>query len=432
MFTNMNETEQMEFEEVIFDTFQNILEENMVKMSSPNFMENLIDTVADTIYSDFINLAPCFEEEIYEYVEELVENYFETMEEVLPPRSSSIGIGLSDIALNPVIQLQIEKLRLMVQPKQKTPEWYKFRYNLITASQVYKALGSQALQNSLIYEKCKPFTTTDIFSGGSNYALSSNPRLWGTVFETMSIQIYEDIFPFSKIEDFGCIQHPIHKFIGSSPDGINIGLNSSRFGRMIEVKNIVNREITGIPKEEYWIQMQIQMETCNLEECDFIETRFKEYLNEEEFYQSLETSSETKYKGILLCFVENNNNILFPPIYVFMPLTVELNSKSINIWIANMKTQYEQTYTLFHTYYWYLDEFSCILVKRNQIWFQYALPKIMDIWKTIETERETGFAHRAPKKRNTGCFVKINKEEFSCEMKEEQNYEIATEEQVGF
>lgn len=178
--------------------------------------------------------------------------------------------------------------------------------------------------------------------------------------------------------------------------------------------------------------MQIQMETCNLEECDFIETRFKEYLNEEEFYQSLETSSETKYKGILLCFVENNNNILFPPIYVFMPLTVELNSKSINIWIANMKTQYEQTYTLFHTYYWYLDEFSCILVKRNQIWFQYALPKIMDIWKTIETERETGFAHRAPKKRNTGCFVKINKEEFSCEMKEEQNYEIATEEQVGF
>jgi hypothetical protein len=420
MFANMNETEQMEFEEAIFDTFQHILEENIIKMSSPNFMENLIETVVDTISNDFTLLC-IHEEEIYEYVEELIENYFEAMEKVLPPRSCNICCSpfAEEQNTKDKILLQIEKLRLIVQPKQKTPEWYKFRYNLITASQVYKALGSQALQNSLIYEKCKPFTTTDIFTN-SNYAgnLSSNPRQWGTVFETLSIQIYEDMFPFSKIEDFGCIQHPIHKFIGSSPDGINVGLNSNRFGRMIEVKNIVNREITGIPKEEYWIQMQMQMETCDLEECDFIETRFKEYSNEEEFYQSFETTPEIQYKGVLLCFVEHNNNILYPPIYVFMPLTVELKRENIQGWIENTKNQYSQTYTLFETYYWYLDEFSCILVKRNQIWFQYALPKIRDTWKTIETERETGYAHRAPKKRNTGCFVKINKEEYSFETKE--------------
>ena len=29
---------------------------------------------------------------------------------------------------------------------------------------------------------------------------------------------------------------------------------------MLEIKNPVSREITGIPKEEYWIQMQLQME----------------------------------------------------------------------------------------------------------------------------------------------------------------------------
>ena len=48
---------------------------------------------------------------------------------------------------------------------------------------------------------------------------------------------------------------------------------------MLEVKNIYNREIRGIPKEEYWIQMQIQMETCDLDICDFLETRFLEYFN---------------------------------------------------------------------------------------------------------------------------------------------------------
>ena len=67
-------------------------------------------------------------------------------------------------------------------------------------------------------------------------------------------------------------------------------------GLVIEIKNIFNREITGIPKLEYWVQTQIQMETCDLDKCDFVETRFKEFETEEEFYQ--DTTSE--YKGVIL------------------------------------------------------------------------------------------------------------------------------------
>ena len=35
-------------------------------------------------------------------------------------------------------------------------------------------------------------------------------------------------------------------------------------------------KLDGIPKKEYWIQMQLQMEVCDLDECDFLETRFIE------------------------------------------------------------------------------------------------------------------------------------------------------------
>ena len=49
---------------------------------------------------------------------------------------------------------------------------------------------------------------------------------------------------------------------------------NERYGRLVEIKNIVNREITGIPKKEYWVQMQLQMEVTDLDECDFLETRF--------------------------------------------------------------------------------------------------------------------------------------------------------------
>ena len=70
---------------------------------------------------------------------------------------------------------------------------------------------------------------------------------------------------------------------------------------MVEIKNIVNREITGMPSEAYWIQMQIQMECCNIDLCDFIETRFKEYESEEAFYN--ETNTEMN-RGIILRYID--------------------------------------------------------------------------------------------------------------------------------
>ena len=69
----------------------------------------------------------------------------------------------------------------------------------------------------------------------------------------------------------------------------------SGYGRMIEIKNVVSREITGIPKMEYWIQMQLQMEVCDLNECDFLETKFIQYSNEEEYRED----NEIEYKGII-------------------------------------------------------------------------------------------------------------------------------------
>ena len=88
---------------------------------------------------------------------------------------------------------------------------------------------------------------------------------WGNIFELVSIKILHIIYEQkykTRIEDFGCISHPSSiPCIGASPDGINVDPSSERFGRMLEVKNIYNRDINGIPKE-YWVQMQIQLETC--------------------------------------------------------------------------------------------------------------------------------------------------------------------------
>ena len=52
-----------------------------------------------------------------------------------------------------------------------------------------------------------------------------------------------------------------------------------------------------------------------------------------------------------------------------------------------MCSEKEHEYILFNTIYWWLDEISCVLIKRNRLWFQSVFPQIENVWNMIETER---------------------------------------------
>ena len=81
---------------------------------------------------------------------------------------------------------------------------------------------------------------------------------------------------------------------------------------MLEIKNIVNREITGIPKKEYWIQMQVQMEVCELNECDFLETKFFEYESEEDFNSdgNFNYSENNSIKGFIFILLKIHSHFM--------------------------------------------------------------------------------------------------------------------------
>ena len=304
---------------------------------------------------------------------------------------------------------KIQIIRNKPQPDQRTNQWYSFRYNMITASNAWKGLDTESNINSLIYEKCKPLNTDKY-----NHINTTTPFHHGTIYEPISIAIYEKKYN-TKIADFGCIVDNNNKFLGASPDGINIDINSDRYARMLEVKNIVNREITGIPKKEYWIQMQIQMGVCQLNECDFLETKFTEYDDESSFIKdgTFNYSLDNKMKGIFIYFIKDGK-----PYYEYPP--IGLSEKEFTNWEEEiMKKNIDLTWN--KNIYWKLDEYSCILVLRNKIWYDAAVMKLLDIWDIIEKERITGYSHRAPKSSNkksnksfiddkpfNGCLIHID------------------------
>jgi len=275
---------------------------------------------------------------------------------------------------------QIEKLSQIKQPEQRTPEWYTFRNSLITASSCYKVFGSEKLQKQFIKEKCYP---SEMFS----FVSVDSPLHWGQKYEPLSVVFYEEKY-YTKVKEFGCIRHEKYSFLGASPDGINVDIHSERYGRMLEIKNVVSRDITGIPKNEYWIQMQIQMEVCNLDICDFLETKFFEYsdlYSAEEDGNFLRSSlSEEINKGVIIQFGHPKDN--FKPCYIYKPL--KMDKEQFDDWYDTLYDRYiEDGYTWVRNIYWRLDIFHNTIVHRDKKWFEEHLPLIRNFWDRIEKEK---------------------------------------------
>ena len=301
------------------------------------------------------------------------------------------------------IKEKLDYLKNIEQSEQRTTEWYNFRYNHLTASNAWKAFEkSESTKNQLIYEKCKPLNINKY-----NSSLNETPMEWGHKYEPISVKLYEN-YNNTIISDFGCLPHKTINYLAASPDGIVTGDNN--FGRMIEIKNVVSRNITGNPKKDYYIQMQIQMEVCDLNECDFIETKFIEYNSYHDFMNDGEIylSNDNKKKGIIKVYIKNNEKY----IYEYLDDTIINTKEKIEEWLDNNNKDELKWYKYV---YWKLEIYSCVLVPRSKMWFDLNVTKLNSIWKTIEEERINGeYIKRAPKKRkmkdkeeSNNCLIKI-------------------------
>ena len=448
-----NDEDALEIYQTCLYLMEDFIKDHPSLITEPDFHDIFDENIEELMASHFdfdIFYTEESEDEMDEIIKYAKEEFFKY---VIPPRSFSDSIILESPNIE-FIEKQIDILRNKPQPTQRTKEWYEFRHNLITASNAYKAFENQNVKNQLIYEKCQPLNQDLYIDNEENFKLetkevvmvNTNSTLhWGQKYEPLSVKIYEYKYQ-TTIEDFGCIQHDKYLFIGASPDGINIDKNSQRYGRMLEIKNIVNREIDGIPKKEYWVQMQLQMEVCSLNECDFLETKFIEYPDYNSFLKdskeeielsninlsnvnlsNVTLSKDDKMKGLIIYFHTKEGK----PFYIYSPLELK-NNDDIQKWQENIVDYYqgnkEFNYTYMKTIYWKLEKLSCVLVCRNRQWFRDNIVYLKDIWSIIEKERVSGYEHRSPNRKqkkeiseitgpgnsNTkssgGCFLQLNKE----------------------
>lgn len=261
-------------------------------------------------------------------------------------------------------------------PAQRSPEWYVFRENMITASDWGKVMGYIGTDVELLRNKL-----------GVTQFKGNAATQFGTKYEAVATSVYEKRMG-KHIVDFGCLRHPNPDlfFLGASPDGI------SDDGVMLEIKCPTSREILPIPTTYYWAQMQGQMEICDLERCDFLECKIEEYADEEAYTEDIsqDGSRDPRESGVVVSFKKKDGALVheYSPFFLQGEPLQEWTIKHIRE--KTLLPKFADRLEYLGASYWYIKFYQCVPVFRDRNWFAVAKVKLAEFYDKWQHYKSLG------------------------------------------
>jgi putative phage-type endonuclease len=273
-------------------------------------------------------------------------------------------------------QIRLEKLKLIPRIEQRSPEWYAIRQTLITASDMGQALGigKFGTAKDLIIKKCgykelPPFNAT------------LPPLKWGVMFEPVAADIYRNRNGKIELFEFGLIPHPTVSYLGASPDG------ATATGILLEIKCPYMRKITGEIPDQYYYQIQAQLDTCDLDECDYIELKFSKYELYKDYKDDTDIETGTlsqnrMEKGIIIEIRDED-----PPRYIYSPICMTLSQS--DEWVENNTANLPRN--KYYLNFYHLEKYMCKRIFRDPDFMAQKLVELGMFWSRIEAYK-TDFA----------------------------------------
>ena len=281
-------------------------------------------------------------------------------------------------------QYKLNELLKLKLPEQRSPEWHLLRQNILTASSFAAAMDKCHFRSrdELIYSKIIP------------EPYESNPITeWGVKYEEIATLFYQSITG-TVIKEFGMIPHPTFPIFGASPDGICDDTGPMEFcSRMLEIKCPPKRKFTKSVPPHYMMQMQGQLEVCDLDECDFLQVKLEEYdtlldykndiFDSSEPYKSINEeydniingkTKENLPKGVTISYIKegdasHNLSYLYPKLYQTHEQYLE--------WIDEY---IKKGYNIVETKWWKITRYELSLVHRDKLWWNDHIEHIIKFY----------------------------------------------------
>ena len=260
---------------------------------------------------------------------------------------------------------KLKGLKQLKLPEQRSPEWYEMRKGKLTASSLASAIG-----------KCH-FTTREelILSKIEDKPYVSNPITeWGVKYEDIAILFYEELYNV-KVLDFGLIPHPTFKAFGASPDGICDDTGNDEYvARMVEIKCPPKRKFTKTCPPHYLMQVQGQLEVCDLDHCDFFQVKIEDYENYEEYEKDIFVDDDVilpgrtnlNYpKGVTVSYRKKNEIKL-----TYLYPVLNMSDDEYKEWIREKKIEIiNEGHEFIESKWWKISRYECTFIERNYQWW---------------------------------------------------------------
>ena len=329
----------------------------------------------------------------------------------------------------------VEELFKLEQYTQRTPEWLEARMKCITASDIATVLKQSEkttaeyirqfnIQNFKVNPKksCNPYNTEKEFilkkCGLGTPFLGNQYTYWGQKYEPIVTCLYQQKEQVDVLE-FGLLFHPKVSFLAASPDGI------TSKGVMLEIKCPSRRQVHTVPPLEYFHQMQLQMEVCGLDECDFFDASFMEYHHEDDWLAAAQLwwqenpDSSFHLFGIILSIVDEDQE---PPVYVYAPLSVKTIAE-FQTWANTTNNQGYMEGISYDYHYYHLEKYHQVRVKADKNWLTNNLEDLDQIWKKVIYHR-TDLGKEELVKKNTRTSAGVSASSSGLTVKLTDNFKI--------
>ncbi len=268
---------------------------------------------------------------------------------------------------------KIAHLKAKPQIEQRSEEWYRNFQHVLTASEFSTLFSNNKKRQDLLTSKAFPRDEDSLFFRTACPTDEMSPFGWGIRFEPVVKQIFE-YENKCKIFEPGRLQHSTNLSLAASPDGIiEEAEDLALLGRLIEIKCPYSRKIGGEIPMDYWIQMQIQMEVTDIDECEYIEV---EILSRKPKDTCAPDFSNCRITGVLWLMKQIvEEDMPFEYKYIYSPLDNSENQPHL------------EGYECLERIPWGLKAYHRKVVQRDRAWYISTLAWQEIFWRDVEERK---------------------------------------------
>jgi hypothetical protein len=295
----------------------------------------------------------------------------------------------------------IQRLLETPQIEQRTAEWYQDALGLLSASQFNTILKSGRTRGHLVLQKAGIEPVDHSQRRTVVLTQDLNPFTWGIRFEPVVKQIYQNLTA-TRVTDLGRLRHPKDRHLAASPDGLVIEGPLPRLGRFVEFKAPVTRKILSIVPEDYFAQMQIQMEVGGVEECDYLEVKFESQYGIKTGPVTIPSTNPSLYEKWFYGYI-----FLIGSLETCEPVRYEYSPLNDLEWKPSLVSESE---VIVESVPWWSTTWFMKTVERSNAWFANVQPAIQSFWEDVKKAKEGTFELPASlrKQKEIVCLIQAD------------------------